>query len=148
MIKQAYGEEALGHSAMFKWYKRFAQGRDSLEDDEQTGWTGAVRCELEIQDVATLVRANCSQTVDEMAAAAAATTTAVLSHGACHKILSDDLKMSHVTGHNVPRILMQGQHDSRMSICGDLINSADKDGTFLNWIITGDETWCFCMICN
>jgi hypothetical protein len=27
-IKQAYGEEALGHGAVFKWYKRFAQGRE------------------------------------------------------------------------------------------------------------------------
>jgi hypothetical protein len=30
-----------------------------------------------------------------------------------------------------------------MSICGDLIDSADKDGTFLNWIITRDERWLF-----
>lgn len=37
MIKQAYSKEALGHSAVFKWHKRFAQGRDSLEDDEHTG---------------------------------------------------------------------------------------------------------------
>jgi hypothetical protein len=37
MIKQAYGKEALGRSAMFKWHKRFAQGIDSLEDDESTG---------------------------------------------------------------------------------------------------------------
>jgi hypothetical protein len=36
MIKQAYGEEALCHSAVFKWHKRFAQGTDSLEDDEHT----------------------------------------------------------------------------------------------------------------
>jgi hypothetical protein len=27
-----------------------------------------------------------------------------------------------------------------MSICGDLINSAIKSGTFLNRIITGDKT--------
>jgi hypothetical protein len=38
MIKQAYGKEALGHGVVFKWHKRFAQGRDSLEDDERTGW--------------------------------------------------------------------------------------------------------------
>jgi hypothetical protein len=25
----------------------------------------------------------------------------------------------------------------------DLIDSADKNGMFVNWIITGDETWCF-----
>jgi hypothetical protein len=30
MIKQAYGEEALGLSVVFKWHKRFTQGRDSF----------------------------------------------------------------------------------------------------------------------
>jgi hypothetical protein len=34
MTKQAYGEEALGSSAVFKWHKYFAYGRDSLEEDE------------------------------------------------------------------------------------------------------------------
>jgi hypothetical protein len=73
--------------------------------------------------------------VDEIAAG--------ISHGTCHRILSDDLNMSRVTQSSVPRVLTQDQCDDRMSICGDLINSADKDGTFLNRIITGDETWCF-----
>jgi hypothetical protein len=36
---------------------------------------------------------------------------------------------------------MQHQRDDRMSICSDLIDSADKDGPFLSQIITGDETW-------
>jgi hypothetical protein len=47
MIKQVYGKEALGHS-VFKWQKRFAQGRDSLEDDEHTGRPRTVRTELKI----------------------------------------------------------------------------------------------------
>jgi hypothetical protein len=53
MIKQVYSEEALGHSAVFKWYKRFAQGRDSLEDDEHTGRPRTLRTVLRIQEVAT-----------------------------------------------------------------------------------------------
>jgi hypothetical protein len=36
MIKQADGKEALGRSAVFKWHKRSAKGRESLEDDERT----------------------------------------------------------------------------------------------------------------
>ncbi|KAJ4429326.1 hypothetical protein ANN_26330 [Periplaneta americana] len=47
------------------------------------------------------------------------------------------------TLHSVPRIPSQDQRDDRMTICGDLISSADDDPTFLNRIITGDETWCF-----
>jgi hypothetical protein len=129
----------LGRNAVFKWHKRFAQGRDRLEDDEHTGRPRTARTELQIQEVATLVHANRALTVDELAAAAAAG----ISHGTCHKILSDDLNMSCVTQRSVPRILMEDQCDDRMSICGDLIDSAGKDGTFLNRILKGDETWFF-----
>jgi hypothetical protein len=38
---------------------------------------------------------------------------------------------------------MKEKSGEHMSTCGGLINSADKDGTFLNRIITGNETWCF-----
>jgi hypothetical protein len=53
MIRQAYGDEALGRSALFKWHKHFAQGRESLEDDEHTGWPRTLRTVLRIQEVAT-----------------------------------------------------------------------------------------------
>jgi hypothetical protein len=103
---------------VFKWHKRFAQGRDSLEGDEHTGQPRTVRTELKIQEVAMLVRANHLQTEYKIAVAAG------ICHGTCHKILSDDLNMSHVTQHSVPRVLRQDQRDDRMSICGDLIDSA------------------------
>jgi hypothetical protein len=94
--------------------------RETVWNDEHTGRPRTVRTELEIQEVATLVRANRFQTVDEIAAAAA---EAGISHGTCHKILSGDLNMSRVTQHSFPRVLTQDQRDDRMSICGDLINS-------------------------
>jgi hypothetical protein len=94
-----------------------------------------VRTELKIQVVAMLVHAIHSKW-DEIAA----TEAAGINHGTCHKILSDDLNMSHVTQYFVQRVLTEDQCDSRMSICGDLIDSADKDGMFLNQIITGDKT--------
>jgi hypothetical protein len=100
-----------------------------LEDDEHTGRPRTVRTELKIQEVATFVHANHSQAVDEIATATAA---AGISHGTCHKILSDDLNMSRTTQHSIPRVITQDQCDDRMSICRDLIYSADKDGTFLN----------------
>jgi hypothetical protein len=73
-----------------------------LEDDEHTGWPRMIRTELKIQEVATLVCANRSHMVDEIAAAAAG-----ISHGTCHKIYSDDLNMSHITQHSVPCVLTQ-----------------------------------------
>jgi hypothetical protein len=131
-IKQVYGEGALGHNAVFKYHKHYAHERDSLEDDEHTGQPRIARIEFKIQEVTTLVHANHSKMVDEVAAAAAAG----ISNDTCHKFLSDDLNMSRVTHCSVPRVLMQDKCDDRMSTCGHLIDSTDKDGTFLNWIIT------------
>jgi hypothetical protein len=87
-----------------------------LEDDEHSSWPRSVRTELNIQEAATLVRANCSQMVDEITAAAG------ISHGTCHKLLTDDVNMSRVTQHSVPHALMQDQRDDRKSICGDLMD--------------------------
>jgi hypothetical protein len=95
-----------------------------------------VRNELKIQEVATLVCDNRSQTEDQVAASLAAG----ISHGTWHTILSDDLNISRVTQHSVLRVLKQGQREDRISTNGDLIDSADKDGMFLNRIIIGDET--------
>jgi hypothetical protein len=92
------------------------------------------------QEAATFVHASHSQTVDEVKAAAA---TAWISRGTCHRILSDDLNMSRVAQRSVSHWLMQDHRDSHMNTSGELINAADKDGTFLKWIVTGDETWCF-----
>ncbi|KAJ4436457.1 hypothetical protein ANN_19090 [Periplaneta americana] len=137
MMQQVYGEDAVSRSVVFRWHRRFLQGRDSLEDDVRTGRPQTIPTERKIQEVATLVRANRSHSVDDTAA------TVGVSHGTCYKILSDDLNMYRVTQHSVPRILSQDQRDDRMTICGDFISSADDDPTFLNRIITGDETWCF-----
>jgi hypothetical protein len=58
MIKQGYGEEAFGCSAVFKWHKGFAQERESLEDYKHTSQPRTVRTELRIKEAARMVRAN------------------------------------------------------------------------------------------
>ena len=94
-----------------------------------------VGTERKIEEVTMLVRANLSQSVDDLEAAVG------ISHCTCYKILIDHLNMSRVIKHSVQRILTQDQRDDRMTICGDVISSADDDMTFLNRNIT--ETWCF-----
>jgi hypothetical protein len=68
------------------------------------------KTELKIEQVAKFVRFNLSQTVGEVAAAAAWN-----GHGTCYSILYDDLNMSLVTQHSVPRVLAQDQSVDRMS---------------------------------
>jgi hypothetical protein len=79
-----------------------------LEDDEHTSRPKTIRIELEIHKVATLVLANHSQMVEEVAAAA------WVSHGSCHKILSGDMNKSLVTHYSIPSVLKLDQRDDRI----------------------------------
>ena len=69
MKQQVYGDDALNRSAVFRWQRRFSQRADSLEDDVCTGGPQTVRTERKIEEVATLLYANRSQSVDDLAAA-------------------------------------------------------------------------------
>jgi hypothetical protein len=72
---------------VFKWHQLFAQGRESLEEDKRSGRPKTVRTELNIEEVARLVRTSRSQSADDIVAAVG------ISHGTCHKILTDDLNI-------------------------------------------------------
>ncbi|PSN36633.1 hypothetical protein C0J52_22296 [Blattella germanica] len=56
----------FGDSAVFKWHQRVSQGRDSLEDDQRMGRPPTVRTESKIEEVAMVVHANRSQSVDDI----------------------------------------------------------------------------------
>jgi hypothetical protein len=67
----------------------------------------------------------------------------VISH---HSILCDDLDILRVTQHSDTSICVLAQHQRDyylLSICGNLIDSVDKDKKFLNGIIGGGETLSF-----
>ena len=36
-LKQTYGEHALSRSQVFKWYKAFSEGRESIKDEPHSG---------------------------------------------------------------------------------------------------------------
>jgi truncated hemoglobin YjbI len=37
MLKKAFGDNAMSQSKTFLWYKRFKDGRTSVDDDERSG---------------------------------------------------------------------------------------------------------------
>jgi hypothetical protein len=38
MLKEAFGDNALGLTQTYEWFKRFKNGRMSVGDDERSGW--------------------------------------------------------------------------------------------------------------
>ena len=56
LVQRAYGNEALNRSNVFKWYSRFRDGRELVEDDERGGRPKSTRTEVNIAAVADLVK--------------------------------------------------------------------------------------------
>jgi len=66
-----------------------------------------------------------------------------ISHGTCHKILTQDLKMRHVTSKFVPRLPSVDQKQQQLDVCLDLRENAANDPSFLSNVIMDDETWVY-----
>jgi hypothetical protein len=56
LMQNAYGNEVLNRSKVFRWYSRFRGGRELVEDDEKGGRPKSTRTEVNIAAVADLVK--------------------------------------------------------------------------------------------
>ena len=56
LVQKAYGNEALNRSNFLKWYSRFRDGREVVEDDERDGLPKSIRTDVNIAAVADLVK--------------------------------------------------------------------------------------------
>jgi len=45
---QVYGDNALKKTAVYKWVKRISEGRESVTDEERSGWPATRRTEENI----------------------------------------------------------------------------------------------------
>jgi hypothetical protein len=56
LVQKAYGNEALNRSNVFRWYSRFRDGRELVEDDERGGRQKSTRTEVNTAAVTDLVK--------------------------------------------------------------------------------------------
>jgi hypothetical protein len=56
LVQKAYGKEALNRSNVFRWYSRFQDGRELVEDDKRGGCPKSTQTEVNIAVVADLVK--------------------------------------------------------------------------------------------
>jgi len=64
-------------------------------------------------------------------------------HGSIHAILSDNLKMRHVSAKFVLRQLTTEQMECRTMVAGNLFEKSTQDPTFLTKTVMGDESRVF-----
>jgi len=137
MLKTAFGEQAMGRSQTFQWFSRFKAGSTSIDDDERSGRPVSSSTPEMIDRVHRITRKDRHPTIGEVIMLVG------ISHGTCHKILTEDLKMRCVASKFVPRLPSVDQKQRRLDICLDLKENAANNPSFLSNVITGDETWVY-----
>jgi len=58
LVQKAYGNEAINLSNIFRWYSRFRDGREPVEDDERSGHPKSTSTEVNITADANLFKNN------------------------------------------------------------------------------------------
>jgi hypothetical protein len=55
MLLLAYGDETMSRACVFEWFKRFKEGRTTVESDEREGRPSTSRNEEMIQKIRTAI---------------------------------------------------------------------------------------------
>jgi len=137
LLQQAYGEDAMGRAQAFEWFRRFKEGRTSVESDPRSGRPSTSGNEEMIAQVRTVLPNNKRLTVREIA------DDCGISVGSCDAILTHDLHMKRVCAKYVPRLLTDDQREQRQTFARDLFERSCEDVQFLKNIVTSDESWVY-----
>jgi len=97
MLVQVYRDNAMKKTAVYKWMKRFSEGRESVTDDERSGRPATSRTEENIAKVHQITRENRRLTVRSIA------EQVNIYRETDRKILPEDLDMRKVCAKIVPK---------------------------------------------
>jgi len=108
MLVKVYRDNAMKKTAVYKWVKRFSEGRESVTDKERSGRPVTSRTEENIVKVHQIVRENHRLTVRSIAG------QVNIDRETVRKILTEDLDMRKVCAKMVPKELTEEQKQSRV----------------------------------
>ena len=137
MLQEAFVDNAMRQSKTFLWYKRFKDGRTSVDNDGRSVRPSTSTAPENIANVREANLADLRQNTHDVCEIVG------LSYGTVQRILADNLNMRHISARFVPRLLSNDQKALRVSVCRELKQRARVDPNFISNIITGDETWVY-----
>jgi hypothetical protein len=85
MLKTAFGEQAMGRSPTFQSFSLFKAGRTSIDDERSGRPVSSSRSEM-TERVRHIIREDRRRTIDEVS------MLVRISHGTCHRILTEDMQ--------------------------------------------------------
>jgi histone-lysine N-methyltransferase SETMAR len=121
LVQKAYGNEALNRSKAFRWYSRFRDGRELVEDDERGGRPKSTRTEVNIAAVADLIK-NDRRIASRMIAESLNIPESVVL-----RIFKEDLGKRKLCARFVPHSLTPEQREDGVTSCQNINAIADAD---------------------
>ena len=135
MSMQVYRDNAMKNTAVYKWVTCFAEGRESVTDEERSGQPATSRTEENIAKIHQIVCENRRLTVRSIAEQVNIDIVN-MDRETVRKTLTEDLDMRKVCAKMVPKELTE-EKQRRVTICEDLLERQDD---ILGQVITGNET--------
>lgn len=132
MLQKAFGDQVMSKKNIYKWYKEFQEGRESVNDKERAGREKTSTDDRHIKEIKSFVLENRRWTVRELADAVG------ISAGSVNTILKDVLNIKGVSSRLVPKMLNFLEKERRLNTCEEMISDYLS---VTERIITGDETW-------
>jgi len=108
MLVQVYGDSVMTKTAVYKWAKRFSEGRESVTGEERSGWPATSRTEENIAKVSQIVRENRQLTVRSIA------EQVTIDRETVRNLLPEDRDMRKVCAKMVPKELTEEQKQRRV----------------------------------
>ena len=133
MLKEAYENKQISQASFYRWFNRFSDGHEEVEDEHRSGAPKIARNEKNIQKVEKLVMQDCRLSVRMISEIVG------VSVGTVDTILTEDLKLHKI----VPKILSKDQRRFRVQCCTDMLAMTETNSSFLNNVVTCDESWVF-----
>lgn len=137
MLKKAFGEESMGMTQIKEWYKRFKNGRMSVDSDPRSGRPSSTLTTENIDRVRLAIEEDRRLTVRELENDLGIPKTCV------SRILTENLNMTRVCAKFILKMLTKEQKNLCVEIARDNLELVTHDENVLKKVITGDESWVY-----
>ena len=124
LVQKAYGNEDLSRSNVFRWYFRFRDGRELVEDGERGDRPKSTRTEANIAALADMVKNDRRIATRMIAESLNIPKTTVLRN------TKEDLGKRKLCARFVPHSLTPEQREERVTSFQDIIAMAEADKIF------------------
>lgn len=137
-IVSVYGENIMSRQHVTKWVRNFTFGRTEIHDEARSGRPSIVTDDM-VQKIEENLLSDRRITIDDLHELCPEISRTVV-----HEIVSDRLKYRKLCARWVPKMLTEEHKNNRVSAAREFLERYETEGeTFLNSVVTGDETWVY-----